>query len=875
MTPASRIAHRYDVLSLLGAGGMGEVYLARDLRLGREVALKFIARRFAGDPAKRARFEREARFLAGLHHPNVAAIHGIETSAEDLVLVLEHVPGESLRDRLARSPLSLDEALSVASQVAAGLSAAHDVGIVHRDVKPANVRIRPDGVVKLLDFGLAKALDPDTEELRSEPTLTQEGSAGDAILGTPGYLSPEQARGLPCDRRTDVWSFGCVLFETLAGSPAFPGATAGDRIAAVLKDEPDWTLLPAATPPVVRDLIGRMLEKDADRRLRDLADVRLLIEAGNSASPASLASLAARREPPARRTRIGLLWRAAALLLAASLGVATGQSLGDTAPRRTPQWLGIPIAEQPAADLEATIDISQDGQRIVYACAWGVANMRDRSSPTSHRIEAGQQPFFSPDGRWVAGFGHSLQKVGASGGLPVSLGPPTVLSAGGCWLNHDVIVFAPGLSGPLLEVSAGGGEARPVTTLDVSRGEVSHRWPHALPDARGFTYTAKTGDLATFDDATIRVHLEAGGEDRILVEGGMDGRVTSSGHLLLARGGRLLAAAVDPETLALSGAPVTVLEGLVTDPSTGRALYALSRSGDLVYVAGPPRERASRLVWMGPRGEIEDAGLSAPIHQAALAPDGERVAFVVYGANDKIWIAHLREGWLRQLTFGPGNDHEVAWSPNGRSVVFTSDRDGDRAVFVADINSTGGARRLASHGHLQFGRTVPTADGVLYFPGTEGGTEVWLAPWDGSASRLVVSLPQRVWSACISPDLRWLAYLTTQGEAWVEEFPGPGAKLVGPTNVAGLQWTMDGSALVHADRGADAAIRVTPFLREPEPSLGPTRLITRRPDLAIVAMVEERLLLRELEPSPAPQLHLVTGFADVLEREAPTGRSRS
>ena len=503
----------YHLAALLGAGGMGEVYRSRDARLGRDVAIKILPRTFTNHPDRLARFEREARMLAAVNHPNICAIYGFEEADGIRFLILELVEGETLADALAgKSALPLDRALSTARQIADALEGAHDKGIIHRDLKPANVKITPDGIVKVLDFGLAKAVggDGSSPDLTLAPSATESAASHGAVVGTAAYMSPEQARGLPVDTRTDIWAFGCVLYQMLTGRVAFAGDTVSDSIAKILECEPDWSALPAAVPARVRALIVRCLEKDPRQRLRDIGEARIALQEPAAppadAAPEKNAARASRRETLA--WGLCLAFALAAVALAVGYARPAPEARVVRASINAPEgasfrFLSIeagPVEISPDGRSLAFVARTQDGRNVLFVQA--LDGLEARPLPGT---EGATRPFWSPDGRQLGFFAdRQLKKVALDGGSPIPLAS-TEDARGGSWNRDGIIVFSPRFVGPLQQVSSAGGQVRPVTDLDASRSETTHRYPHFLPDGKHFLYLARSGGNGPENPPVIRV----------------------------------------------------------------------------------------------------------------------------------------------------------------------------------------------------------------------------------------------------------------------------------------------------------------------------------------------------------------------------------
>ena len=590
---------QFTIVRLIGAGGMGEVYEALDARLGRSVAIKVLPDALVHLPERMARFEREARLLASLNHPHIAAIHGIEAAEGVRFLVLELVPGETLAERLKRGPMGLGEALELFRQVAEALETAHESGVIHRDLKPSNLKVTPAGQAKVLDFGLAKmsaATEASADESVATLTRGEDATRAGVVLGTPSYMSPEQARGHPVDRRADVWAFGCCLYEALAGRRAFGGASEADRLAAVLERDPDWQALPAQTPGRVRDLLRRCLQRDPQRRLRHLGDARLEIEDALAEPAAAALALPSRR---GRRWLRLLPWGLAAVL-GLWAAVASFQAFRRRTPADVPSPTRFSIALPPTAPLDlgerTALALSPNGRLLVY-----VANnplvRSPAGTPQLYRramdelearpipgTEGAAGPFFSSDGQWIGFVAEgALRKISVAGGPPMTVCEASPVTRGASWAPDGTIVFAPAQANGLQRVAAAGGSPRPLTTLDTTAGELAHLWPDVLPGGTAVLFTIKTAEA--LDEALIAVMpLDGEEKHRVLVRGGTHARYAASGHVVYARAGALLAVPFDLERLQTTGAPFPVVEGISTDPRFGVAHFALSASGTLAYV---------------------------------------------------------------------------------------------------------------------------------------------------------------------------------------------------------------------------------------------------------------------------------------------------
>jgi len=785
----------YEILGPLGAGGMGEVWRARDTRLEREVALKVLPDELADDDERLRRFEREAKTLAALNHPNVAHLYGIDQVGDVCFIVMELVSGEDLATRLARGRMPLAEALDVCRQIAEGLEAAHEAGVVHRDLKPANVRLTPEGVVKLLDFGLAKPIGPrarsgsGTTSAQADSFLvTEEG----LVLGTPTYMSPEQARGKPVDRRTDIWAFGCVLYECLTGGRAFGGDSLTDLLAAIVEHEPDWNALAPETPAAVRGLLQRCLTKDPRQRLRDVGEARVLLETGGVA--AGLETPAGQRTGSA--TRI-----AAAALLVLAVGVPVGYFLGRS--RGTPEG-GMPLQTrsllaapegttfQMTGDFGGPPVLSPDGTKLAF-----IGNSRDGESRVWIRMlddlearavpgtEGAYQPFWSPDGRSIGFFAEdALRRVDLDGSSPLRLAS-VAQGKGGAWGADGTILFSPNHRAPLYFVPSAGGEARQVTELEPD--QTTHRWPCFLPDGKRFLYFAAdhrdlehgrkgifVASLAHGTDQNGKMTRTVEGAGQMLVEGDANG-VFSAGHLFYVAGGALLARPYDPESGAWTGEPHLLGEEARVETSTWRMNLDASSSGNLVY---QPRQDAAnaRLRWVDRTGaEVGSLATQGVTLTINLSPSGRFLAVQsqVLPTSD-IWVHDLERGLRTKLTLEASSESYPVWSPDETRIVFQSNRlEGKEGLFEKLASGASRVRKVyETERRIGIGEVIfpddwsPDGRWLLMVQASDYGTAgrlCILSLQDEDASPLALVASEAAVHGQFSPDGRWLAYSAVEG----------------------------------------------------------------------------------------------------------------
>jgi len=922
--PADSRLGPYETVSILGAGGMGVVYRARDTRLQREVALKVLPESVASDPDRIARFRREATVLASLNHPNIAAIYGFEDSGNVHALVLELVEGPTLAERIAQGPILVDEALPIARQIAEALEAAHEQGIIHRDLKPANIKLRPDGTVKVLDFGLAKALEPLTsgghrgQSASLSPTITSPALISDVgvLLGTAAYMSPEQAKGKPADKRSDIWAFGCVLYEMLTGKRAFDGDEVTETLASVLAREPDWTALPATVVPAIRTLLRRCLDKDRRKRIGDIAAARFTIEEvgalGSTASVSDVevqpridAAVATARAQLRRvmRVRMTLVTVGAVLITAAAVGAAVWYATRPTPPRVVQST----VAMTPATALTISgggrdLAITPDGSRIVYVGNNGselFVRSLDALEPVS-LYKADRRvlnPFVSPDGQWV-GFVenfNTLKKIAITGGPATTVTPLDGIWRGAVWMPDDTIVFAAAGSGVgLQQVAAGGGAVKVLSRPDRARGEGAHAFPEVLSGGRAviFTIFPTIGrDAGGVDAAQIAVLDLQTHTQTVVVRGGFQAHYVPSGHLVYAAGGALRAIAFDPLMLTASGTPVPVVTDVVINAGF-HVEAVIADDGTLAYVRGPgPPVAAQRtLVWVDRQGR--ETAIAAPPRAYVyprISPDGSRVA--VYGADQMldVWAWDFVRLTLTRLTFASGLDSYPVWTPDGRRLLFASDREQPgRNLYAQAADGTGTAERLTTSPNQQ-NATAITPDGMhLLFTETvpQTGEDVMQVAVTGThtITPLVhTSAAER--NGIVSPDGRWLAYDANDSgsfEVYVRPYPdvASGRWLVSTGGGTRPLWSRDGRELfyvsptgalmrVGVERAASWAATTPTMLLKDGSVVTPAQNVGRSYD---VSPDGQRFLVvtptTESNDPPA-QLVVVQHFDEMLKRLVP------
>jgi Tol biopolymer transport system component len=842
LTPGTRIG-AYEVVALIGAGGMGEVYRARDAKLNRDVAIKVLPELFTADPDRLIRFRREAQVLASLNHPNIGQIYGLEDSGTTHALVLELVEGPTLQDRIDQGAIPLDDAIPIARQLADALECAHELGIIHRDLKPANIKVRPDGTVKVLDFGLAKAFEPaaaSSPEMMNSPTLTARATLMGVILGTAAYMAPEQARGRAIDRRADIWAFGVVLFEMLTGKRAFEGDDISITLASVLKDDLDWRSLPDGLPRPVRRLLRRCLEKDPKKRLSSIGDARLeLDEAGVPAEDPAPQPHAAVAPVPAWRRVLPWTIAASALMVAGGVLIAWApwRAADAVSPVRLSSELGIPPALALAAVVAPAAVIAPDGRTVAVVADAGGRSMihvrrLDHLQATSLvGTEGGFGPFFSPDGEWIGFFASGkLKKIAAAGGAAVTLSDAPG-GRGGSWGEDGTIVFQPssGASAPLHKVPAAGGTS---TVLgDLADGEVTQRWPQILPGGKAVLYSG-SGTTSAWDVGNIMVQPLAGGAPKVVLRGGFHARYLRSGHLIYMNQGTLFAVSFDLDRLEVTGNAAPILEGVGANSATGAVQFTVSDTGTLVYISGSAGGRDAPIHWMDAKGATTVLrGEPADWFYPRFSPDGQKLAITIgAGGSTDVWI-HEAARDLTKLTFEPKRDFAPVWTPDGRRIAIASDRaDGPPNLYWQRADGTGDTQRLTespnpqtpssfhrSGRYLAFHERHATTDNDILILPIEGDEKTG---WKPGTPEIFLKTPAIEMAPVFSPDGRWIAYMSNESgamEVYVRPFQGTAGKWkISTSNGLYPVWSPVANELFYLTLGAPRTIMVASYTADGE-----------------------------------------------------------
>jgi serine/threonine-protein kinase len=889
---------------------MGEVYRALDKNLGRQVAIKFLPEEFSADLERLARFEREAKLLATLNHPNIAAVYGFEEAGGARFLVMELVGGDTVQTRLNRGALPVDEALETCRQVAEGLEAAHERGVVHRDLKPGNIMITPEGKVKILDFGLAKAYGGETTsiDIEKSPTITAQMTEPGIILGTAAYMSPEQATGRPVDKRADIWAFGCVLFECLTGKRAFPGNTVTESLAAILRGEPDWQALPPATPWRVKDLLRRCLRKNPRERLHDIADAR--IELGEPSAYPSEAVSATRRFP--------LLWLGLCGAIILFAGIFIDRVLtGRFKPVSSTPIVTSTIKVEPGTRLAgvsawgrpslAPLAISRDGRFVVY-CAPGLNGGpqavpqlylrrmdQAEAKPIAGTEEGAGNPFLSPDDRWVGFFAadDKLKKIPVEGGIPGTLCDASQLF-GASWGPDNSIVFADGMNGGLSRVSAEGGKPETLTKPDPKREESSHRLPFWLPNGKAilFTVMRRPWDIRP-SVALLKLDTREWG---ILLPDAADAKYVPTGHLVFMREGTLMGVRFDEARLKVIGQPIALMQNVIQSAygdaplyNSNRGLFSISDTGSLIYAAGGVLpDMQNSLMWVDQKGaEKPVTDLKFPFTAPRLSPDGQRIAYVaLLGQESRVWVYDLSRDTNSPLT-GGGLAFFPIWNLDGKRIVFGWGKSLVPNLFSQPYDGSSPMERLTTSEHEQYpsswspdGNTVAVAE-INHENGQED-----ISVLDVRSGRLTPFLnsPFNETYPDFSPDGRLIAYTSDESgreEVYVRDFPGPGMKQQ-VSNQGGAQplWARKGRQIFYLRGDQVWAVDVR---TEGGSATSKPRLLFEKPGYDVGGPVRvydlsqdgQRFLMVNVEQrksTPITEMILIQNWFEELKRLVPAGK---
>jgi len=843
----SRLGH-YEITSHLGSGGMGEVYQAADVKLGRSVAIKVLPEAFSHDVERVARLEREARVLASLNHPNVAGIYGFEEQGGRHFLVMELVPGETLEERIQRGAIPLHEALPLAKQIAEALEEAHDAGIVHRDLKPANIKIAGDDKVKVLDFGLAKSSQLESADLSlsHSPTLAMSATSAGVILGTAAYMAPEQARGRPVDRRADIWAFGVVLFRMLAGGRVFEGETLTETLAKVIEREPEWDKLPPSTPPSLRKLVQRCLVKNPKNRLQAIGDARIVLqELIDKPEDAAASTPAAPASYP--------LWKKVLPWVAAVAFLGYGLA---TKPRAAPPDRPLLQFDYPLTDNRFFVagdrpglDVSADGRRVAFASTGTggsgrriyVRNLEAAVDTPIAGTDGALNVVFSPDGNSL-GFqsGQQIKKVSLAGGASPAVVVENLQLASGpqwgppglTWGSNGMIVYPNNLGSGLSMVRDTGGKPEEFTALDPAAHEASHRLPHFLPDGSGVLFTVLRYSVAPPDWSRAQVWIKSlkTGQRKLLIDNALDARYIRDNALVFARNGKLFAVRFDPASLSVSGPEIQVLDGVVHSlygvgaiTWSGAAQASIANTGALFYAPGsfePPN--LSSLVWFDRKGVATPiAGMRSMYRFGArVLPDGMRIASSEVYEHKDIWIFDSARGIEDRATFEGQNAFPI-WAPDGSRFAFRSDRAGPQQIYLGNLNDIRNVKPLTSGPFDVPSAWTPDGKELIFTRGVSalgGNTDIYAVSIDApDKPHPVVATPADERFPELSPDGKWLAFVSDEAGSpalYVQPYPGPGPRVTMADNAQEPAWSKSGSELFFRASlvpGQPTALLAVPF----------------------------------------------------------------
>jgi serine/threonine protein kinase len=885
----------FEILAPIGAGGMGEVYKAKDTRLERIVAIKVLPEHLAQNPERKQRFEREAKAISQLNHPHICTLYDIGRDNEIDFLVMEYIEGQTLAERLKKGALPLDQALEYGSQIADGLDKAHRAGIVHRDLKPPNVILTPSGV-KLLDFGLAKFTDRGASVGDTSDAPTQQKGLTDehTLLGTLQYMAPEQLESKSVDTRTDIFALGALLYEMVTGTKAFNGESQASLIGAILKDDPPpLDRFQPMTSRMLDHVVRRCLEKDPYARWQAASDVMHELDWLRS-TPAVEASAISSTDSH----RLGrIVWLLAGAVIASTGVWLMMSSSAPEAPQVVRSVIPLEDNQTYALSFVPNLALSPDGKRLAHVVKVGTANFGTPYVRELDQLQAtpipgtdgARNPFFSPDGRWM-GFqaqDGSLSKVALSGGAAVKLHPQG--GRGASWGPDGEIVFTMGNRLGLWRISAEGGEPEPLTTPDRERGEKTHRFPDVLPDGSAVIFTIGTADIETFDDARIAVLSLETGAQKVLIEGGSQARFVPPRHLVYARAGSLLAIPFDAKRLEVTGSPTVVVDDVLMSPSYGHAEFSVSRNGSLAWVPGGARGINRRVAWVDRNGVTETIMDGTRAAMVRVSPDGERLAIWMEGANDNVWIYELARGTMSPLTMD-WDAAEPIWTPDGNNITFSWGRDDLPGIFSRAADGSGEIELVAT---ASSGPIVPVSwspDGRFLVYNTETAEnrldDLWVLPLEGDRTpRPLIEGAAVERQAAVSLDGRWVAYTSDESgrdEVYVQPFPdGGGRSQVSSDGGASPTWSRDGRELffLGGPSGQNVvAVTVTPASATFRASV--PRILFEFPFARTAAQrkydvaPDGRFVVIEAQASEvAPrEIYLATNWATELNRLVPADR---